>query len=86
VEALDDPGDVATEPFLSEAVLSSSRRWAIQMELRACRTFSSCPVCVTSSHRVHSRYSCHLGDLRGDEMRVLSLLIRRLCCINWTAV
>ena len=52
-------------PSLSEVKLVCLRPkdGSIQMELLACRTVASCPVCGTSSDRVHSRYSRCLGDL-----------------------
>jgi transposase len=50
---------------------------AIQMELQACRAFSRCPMCGTSSHRVHSRYSRRLGDLPWERLPVRILLSTR---------
>jgi transposase len=56
---------------------------AIQMELQACRTFASCRVCGTSSHRVHSRYSRRLGDLPWERLPVRILLsTRKFFCIG----
>jgi hypothetical protein len=52
-------------PNLSEVRLACLRPkdGAIQMELQACRTSSSCPACGSMSRRVHSRYLRRLGDL-----------------------
>ncbi len=66
-------------PNLSEVKLICLRPkdGAIQMELQSCRAFSCCPVCGTSSHRVHSRYSRCLGDLPWERLPVRILLSTR---------
>jgi len=66
-------------PNLSEVKLICLRPkdGAIQMDLQVCRTSSSCPVCGTSSDRVHSRYSRHLGDLPWERLPVRILLSTR---------
>src|ERR1700737_5376387 len=50
---------------------------AIQMELQACRTSSSCPACGSLSRRVHSRYLRRLGDLPWEGLPVRILLYTR---------
>jgi hypothetical protein len=56
---------------------------AIQMELQACRTFSSCPTCGTTSRRVHSRYTRRLGDLPWEGLPVRILLYaRKFFCVG----
>lgn len=66
-------------PNLSEVTLVCLRPMAgaIQMELQACRSVACCPVCGTSSHRVHSRYSRCLGDLPWERLPVRILLSTR---------
>jgi transposase len=66
-------------PSLSEVKLVCLRPkdGAIQMELQACRSFACCPLCGTSSHRVHSRYSRCLGDLPWERLPVRILLSTR---------
>jgi len=66
-------------PSLSEVKLVCLRPkdGAIQMDLQVCRTSCSCPVCGTSSDRVHSRYSRHLGDLPWERLPVRILLSTR---------
>ena len=52
-------------PSTSEVELVCLRAMAgsIEVQLRTSRPVSSCPVCGTSSRRVHSRYLRKLGDL-----------------------
>ncbi len=54
-----------------------SQDGAIQMQLRTCRSFSSCPACGTASRRVHSRYQRKLGDLPWEGLPVVILLHAR---------
>jgi hypothetical protein len=44
----------------------------IEMELRARRSFSTCPACGTASRRVHSHYQRKLADFRWAVCRWLS--------------
>ncbi len=66
-------------PNISEVALVCLRPkdGAIQMVLRACRSFSLCPVCGTASGRIHSRYLRKLGDLPWEKLPVLILLQTR---------
>ncbi len=43
---------------------------AIQMEVQGCRADVVCPVCGTASARVHSRYTCRLGDVPWEGLPV----------------
>jgi transposase len=67
------------QPSLSEVKLVCLRPkdGAIQMELQACRSIACCPICGTSSHRIHSRYSRRLGDLPWERIPVRILLSTR---------
>ena len=47
---------------------------AIQMQLRTCRSFSTCPACGTTSGRGHSRYQRKLEDLPWEGQQVRELL------------
>jgi len=49
----------------------------VEMELRSCRAFSSCPECGTVSHRVHSRYRRKLADLPWEGLPAVILLHAR---------
>ena len=54
---------------------------AVEMELRTCRAFSTCPACGTASRRVHSRYRRKLADLPWEGLPVVILLhARRFFC------
>ena len=56
---------------------------AIQMQLRACRGFSSCPACGTVSRRVHSRYLRKLDDLPWEGLPVAIMLeARKFFCVE----
>jgi transposase len=56
---------------------------AIEMELQACRTFSSCPTCGTMSRRVHSRYTRRLGDLPWEGLPVrIPLYTPKFFCVG----
>src|ERR1700681_1671166 len=72
-------------PNLSEVRLACLRPkdGAIQMELQACRTSSSCPACGSLSRRVHSRYLRRLGDLPWEGLPVRILLYtRKFFCVD----
>ena len=49
----------------------------MEMELRTCRAFSTCPACGTASRRVHSRYRRKLADLPWEGLPVVILLHAR---------
>jgi transposase len=56
---------------------------AIQMQLRTCRAFSTCPACGAASRRVHSRYRRKLDDLPREGLPVVILLeTRRFFCVE----
>jgi transposase len=56
---------------------------AIEMRLKACRIFATCPACGTSSQKVHSRYVRRLADLPWDGVPVLiRLQTRRFFCVE----
>jgi transposase len=56
---------------------------AIQMQLRTCRGFSTCPACGAASRRVHSRYRRKLDDLPWEGLPVVILLeARRFFCVE----
>jgi transposase len=72
-------------PNISEVALICLRPkdGAIQMLLRASRSFSVCPICGTASRRIHSRYMRKLGDLPWEKLPVLILLsARRFFCVE----
>ena len=72
-------------PNISEVALICLRpkNGVIQMVLRACRSFSVCPVCGTASGRIHSRYLRKLGDLPWEKLPVLILLqVRKFFCVE----
>jgi len=53
------------------------------MLLRACRSFSFCPICGTSSRRIPSRYLRKLGDLPWEKLPVTILLqTRKFFCVE----
>ena len=56
---------------------------SIEVQLRTSRPVSSCPVCGTSSRRVHSRYLRKLGDLPWEGIPVsIQLRTRRFFCVG----
>ena len=72
-------------PNISEVALVCLRPkdGAIQMVLRACRPSSACPVCGTSSRRIHSRYLRKVADLPWEKLPVLILLeTRKFFCFE----
>jgi transposase len=70
-------GTLLPNPSEVRLVCLRPKDGAIQMELQVCRTFSACPLCGTSSRRVHSRYSRRLGDLPWERLPVRILLSTR---------
>ena len=72
-------------PNISEVALICLRPkdGVVQMLLRACRSFSACPICGTSSRRIHSRYLRKLGDLPWEKLPVTILLqTRKFFCVE----
>ena len=60
-----------------------SQDGVIQMQLRTCRTFSTCPACGTASRRVHSRYLRKLAELPWEGLPVMILLhARKFFCVE----
>ena len=56
---------------------------AIEMELRTCRSSSTCPACGTASRRVHSNYRRKLADLPWEGLPVVILLqTRKFFCVG----
>ena len=56
---------------------------AIEMQLRARRTISTCPACGTASRRVHSHYQRKLADLPWEGLPVVILLqARKFFCVG----
>src|SRR3984893_7579144 len=56
---------------------------AIQMQLRTCRAFSTCPACGADSRRVPRRYPPKLDDLPWEGLPVVILLeARRFFCVE----
>ena len=66
-------------PNIAEVALVClrSQGGAIQMQLRTCRSSSSCPARGTASRRLHSRYQRKLGDLPWEGLPVAILLHAR---------
>jgi zinc-finger of transposase IS204/IS1001/IS1096/IS1165 len=55
----------------------------IEMQLRARRSFSTCPACGTASRRVHSHYQRKLADLPWAGLPVVILLqARKFFCVG----
>jgi transposase len=55
----------------------------IEMQLRAHRSFSTCPACGTASRRVHSHYQRKLADLPWAGLPVVILLqARKFFCVG----
>jgi len=74
---------VCLVPNTAEVALVCLRPKAgtVEMELRTCRAFSTCPACGTASRRVHSRYQRKLADLPWEGLPVVILLhARRFFC------
>lgn len=70
-------------PSVAEVTLVSLGRvlGTIEMRLEACRACAACPVCGTSSWKVHSRYVRRLADLPWDGVPVvIRLSTRRFYC------
>src|SRR5271163_2813390 len=63
-------------PNMAEATLVCLRPkdGVIEMQLRARRSFSTCPACGTASRRVHSHYQRKLSDLPWAGLPVVILL------------
>jgi len=56
---------------------------AIEMQLRARRSISTCPACGTASRRVHSHYQRKLADLPWEGLPVVILLqARKFFCVG----
>ena len=56
---------------------------AIEMDLRTCRSSSTCPACGTASRQVHSRYRRRLADLPWEGLPVVILLqTRKFFCVG----
>jgi transposase len=76
-------GTLLPNPSEVKLVCLRPKNGTIQMELQACQTFSYCPMCGTSSRRVHSRYSRRLGDLPWERLPVRILLsTRKFFCMG----
>jgi transposase len=60
-----------------ELVCLRSKAGAIEVELRACRPSSLCPICGSSATRVHSRYQRTIADLPWEGVPVKILLQAR---------
>jgi hypothetical protein len=60
-----------------ELVCLRQRAGSIEVELRACQTFSVCPSCAGRSSRVHSRYRRKISDLPWEGVPVEILLQAR---------
>ncbi len=72
-------------PNIAEVILVCLRPQcgAIQMQLRPCRAFSTCPECGTVSRRIHSRYQRKLADLPWEGLPVVILLqARKFFCVG----
>jgi transposase len=62
-----------------------SKAGAIEVELRACRLSSLCPICGSKTTRVHSWYQRTIADLLWEEVPVQILLRSRkfFCSTEW---
>ena len=72
-------------PNMAEATLVCLRPkdGVIEMQLRAHRSFSTCPACGTASRRVHSHYQRKLADLPWAGLPVVILLqARKFFCVG----
>jgi transposase len=67
----------------SDPSLSSPKDGAIEMQLRARRSISTCPAYGTASRRVHSHYQRKLADLPWEGLPVVILLqARKFFCVG----